>query len=112
VDKLIIKLFGVNRMNLWGWCAVGLLVIIGAVVLFTVGVLVLLAGDTSKAGVLILLGIGLLLLGHFGVAMQTYCALLAEKLEKQQARLPPLGPEGEVVSVAPLRTEERYRELK
>jgi len=90
MDRLIVKIFGVNRMNLWGWVCAGLLVMGGAGVFFLCAYGAYLSGDANATLIWLLSGVALLLLGQFGVALQTYCSLLAEKLERQQPRVPDL----------------------
>lgn len=81
MNDVIIKLFGINRMNLFGWCAAGLIVI-GLAVLLLVEAAIATKNATPE---LMLLGaIALLLLGIFGVQLQVYCSMLAEKIERKQ----------------------------
>jgi hypothetical protein len=87
VDKFIIKFFGINKMNFWGWVCAGLLLIGLVVFLFGTGYSAFLKGDSASMLVSMLVGIGLLLLGIFGLLLQLYCGMLAEKLERQQARV-------------------------
>jgi hypothetical protein len=81
MDWLIIKMFGVNRVNLVGWSITGLVVMVLAGVGITVG---LLSPPGIAAQGILLATICLLLLGIFGVALQIYCSLLAEKLTTLQ----------------------------
>jgi hypothetical protein len=82
MEKFIIKAFGVNQFNFWGWVAAGLLVVGASLML---GQLAFLDRDTNR-GILIMLGVlGLILLGIFCVLLSLYCSLLAEKLEKKHA---------------------------
>jgi hypothetical protein len=97
VDKLIIKLFGVNRMNFWGWVCAGLLVIGCCLFFFARAYAEFLKGGVSLTIVFLLAGIGVLLLGQFGLALQTYGSLLTEKLERQQARSLNLGLEDDLM---------------
>jgi hypothetical protein len=90
MDRLIVKVFGINRTNLWGWVCAGLLVMGGAGVFFLLGYGAFLNRDVDSTLIWLLSGVALLLLGQFGIALQTYCSLLAEKLERQQARVPDL----------------------
>lgn len=81
MDWLIIKMFGVNRVNLVGWSLAGFFVI-------SAGFLGILAGLLDMPGLpsqkILLVTICLLLLGIFGVTLQIYCSLLAEKLTNLQ----------------------------
>ena len=81
--KIIIALFGVNRSNLLGWCFGGLAVIgasLGAVVL----AFVVAPPAPLRPELLLLTAICFRLFGIFGVLLQIYCSMLAEKLEKQR----------------------------
>ncbi len=82
MNSLIVKLFGVNAMNLIGWCATGLLIIALAVILVADAAL---TAKNVTPELLLLGAIALLLLGIFGVLLQIYCSLLAEKLERRHA---------------------------
>lgn len=79
MNDVIVKLFGVNRMNLFGWCAAGLIVI-GLAVLLMVEAAI--AAKNATPELMLLGAIAVLLLGIFGVLLQIYCALLAEKIER------------------------------
>ena len=72
------KLFGDNRFNLYGWVIAGLFVMGGS--LWYV-VRALRAGGPQSSNSLILLAIYFVLLGHFGLALQTYCARVAKSLD-------------------------------
>lgn len=85
MDKLIVVIFGVNRVNLWGWVIVGLLDV-GAAVYLVLGALVPTAGPGLKPEIALMIAACLLLLGIFGVLLQMYCALLALKLELTAGR--------------------------
>jgi len=67
MDKFIVKAFGVNRFNLWGWVAVGVAISVYSLRLLN-------RGDVGRATYFVLLGI-------FAVLLQTYCAMLAEKID-------------------------------
>jgi hypothetical protein len=82
VDKLIIKLFGVNRMNFVGWCVAGLL-IVGASLVSACAALSPGFGADQRLGIW-LCAIWLVLMGIFCLLLQLYCSLLAEKLERRQ----------------------------
>jgi hypothetical protein len=82
MDKLIVKLFGINRFNFYGWIAAGLVVIVGSL-LFWVAGFAFAFTDATVALTLVLSAIWLVLIGMFGLFLQVYCALLAEKLEKK-----------------------------
>ena len=82
MDKLIVKLFGVNRMNLIGWIWLGFLLIVAAV-FFIITALPNVIRQPGRPDQLLLAAIAILLLGIFGVLLQIYCAMLAEKLERK-----------------------------
>jgi|688.fasta_scaffold664385_1 hypothetical protein len=67
MDKFIVKAFGVNRFNFWGWVAVGVAISVYSLRLLN-------RGDVGRATYFVLLGI-------FAVLLQTYCAMLAEKID-------------------------------
>jgi hypothetical protein len=85
VDRLIIKLFGVNKMNFWGWFAAGMLVLVAALGLFALGARAVFAGDDRMMLFSLLTAIFVTLIGIFGVLLSIYCSLLAEKLESTKA---------------------------
>jgi hypothetical protein len=93
MDKLIIKFFGVNRMNFWGWLCAGLLIIGCCLFLVLLAFHEYFNGDVLSAIHWLLVCIAALLLGLFGVALQAYGSLLTEKLERQQAALHLPAPE-------------------
>ena len=77
------KLFGDNRMNLYGWIGAGLLVLVGS---FWVVVRAMRMYDGWALHVpecLLLVAVYLVLWGQFGLALQNYCARVAEKLDAQ-----------------------------
>jgi hypothetical protein len=88
VDKFIIKLFGVNHLNFWGWIGAGLLLLLTGMILLAAGAVsaseaAATGGSPEFALVWIVAAIAVFLLGIFGVLLQIYTGLLAEKLEKQ-----------------------------
>jgi hypothetical protein len=99
MDLLIVKLFGLTRLNFVTWLVLGLFV--GALALFlTVFGLYVVVHENDQQ--LLLLGVGLLLTavcvllgGIFAVLLTIYCALVAEKLEKASPR-----PAGEAAAPA------------
>jgi type VI protein secretion system component VasK len=86
MDKLIVKLFGINRLNFYGWIAAGLFVIVGSLLFWAVGFFFTFA-DPMFALAMVLSAIWVVLIGMFGLFLQLYCALLAEKLEKKEELL-------------------------
>jgi hypothetical protein len=72
------KLCGDNRLNFFGWIGTGLLVIIGSVYELFKAIQV---GAFRSAEGLLLIAIYFLLLGHFGLALQNYCARVAKAIE-------------------------------
>ena len=78
------KLFGDNHFNLYGWSVVGLLVI-GASSWYAIRALRA-GGGLSSTG-LILVAIYFVLLGHFGLALQTYCARVARSLDAASSKV-------------------------
>ena len=69
MDRLIVKAFGVNQLNFFGWLAAGLVII--ALSLWAM------AMDAVS------LAIYLVQLGIFGVLLQMYLSLHTEKIERQ-----------------------------
>ena len=82
MDKFIIKFFGINHFNFYGWCVAGLFVIVLSVLLVIASVVS--APDPHLSLMLMLGAIWLLLLGIFTALMSFYSSLLAEKLEQKQ----------------------------
>ena len=96
MDWFIIKMYGINRLNLVGWSIAGLLVICLAGVGVVVGLTSPPPGIPAQS--ILLATICLLLLGIFGVTLQLYCSLLAEKLTSiQRAKETRLDEEDEEV---------------
>ena len=74
------KLFGDNRFNFYGWIAAGLF-IVGVSVWFVIRAI---QAGAFRSPVSLLLGaIYFVLLGHFGLALQSYHARAAKHLESQ-----------------------------
>ena len=71
MDKFIVKASGVNRFNLFGWVAAGLLVLVASL-----GALAL--GAVQHAIYFVLFGI-------FGVLLQTYCPARGENRAARRA---------------------------
>lgn len=94
MNKLIIKLFGINQMNFWGWIIAGVLLLICCGCFFALAFSAFQGNDSAGAIVYLLYGLGFLLFGQFVLALQTYCSLLAEKLERQQSRIIDFESEG------------------
>jgi hypothetical protein len=100
MDKTIIKLFGINRFNLFGWIFVGLAMIFVTVAMaLPILLSALLPGRSLSPEALLLGAIWVLLLGIFGVLLQLYCSLLADKLERQNGN-----------AAVPRRIDDRIRE--
>ena len=72
------KLLGDNRMNFYGWCVVGLLVM-GASFWYVIRAVR--AGASSTPEGLLLIAIYFVLLGHFGIGLHNYTARVAAKLD-------------------------------
>ena len=82
MDKLIVWMFGINRMNFYGWIFAGIVTLV--VTLGLAGLSIAVATDDVQWGILIMLGaIAFILLGILCVLLQIYCTLLAEKLERK-----------------------------
>ena len=77
------KLFGDTRTNFYGWLATGLLVI-GASLWFLLAAFR--AGASRSPTGLLLIAIYLVLLGHFGIALQTYHSRVAKSLDAEGRR--------------------------
>jgi membrane protein implicated in regulation of membrane protease activity len=89
VDKFIVKLFGINRLNFWGWVACGFLLLLVGASLVAAGAVsaseaAATGGSPLYAVVWLLAAIAIFLFGILTVLLQIYTSLLAEKLEKQQ----------------------------
>lgn len=82
MDKFIIKTFGINKLNFWGWIAAGFCIIAGCIV---VGVIILkhMLQNGMDVHLCALLGILFVLFGQFCLSLQKYCSKLAEKLEQK-----------------------------
>jgi uncharacterized protein involved in cysteine biosynthesis len=86
MDRLIIKFFGVTRLNVIGWCVAGLfLLALGFTSVFIA--LRSYQGVTIPSHLLVLTAIFLMLSGILGVLLQLYASMLAEKLESQQSQM-------------------------
>jgi len=75
------KLFGDNRMNFYGWIGAGLLAIGMS---FYIVVAAARAPGVHSATSLLLLALYVVLVAHFGLALQNYHARVAEKLDAQR----------------------------
>ena len=75
------SLFGDNRMNFYGWLAGGVIVIGASLWLIFQAIE---AGALHSPQRLLLLAIYLMLLGHFGLALQSYHARVARNLEARE----------------------------
>jgi hypothetical protein len=78
------KLFGDNRMNFFGWIGAGFL-LMGVSLWFVARAIR--SGATSSPTSLLLVAIYYLVLGHFGIALQSYCARVAKSLEAEDSKL-------------------------
>jgi hypothetical protein len=74
------KMLGDNRMNFYGWCVAGLLVM--GVSAWCV-IRAVRAGATGTPGGWLLMAIYFVLLGQFGIAIHNYTARVAEKLDAE-----------------------------
>ena len=75
------KLFGDNRLNFYGWIFCGLLVV-GASIWFVIKAIRL---GAFQSPVSFLLGaIYIVLLGHFGLALQNYHSRVAKHLDSKE----------------------------
>ena len=83
MNKWIIKYFGINKFNFFGWLFAGVLGV-GAT-LFTLHFVVEMvrARNFEAANTLLLLGIVLLLALQVGITFQIYTSKLAEKLSSE-----------------------------
>jgi len=77
------KLFGDNRTNFFGWIGMGLL-LMGVSVWFVVRAIQI--GATHSPACLLLEAIYFLMLGHFGIELQSYCARVAKNIEAEDAK--------------------------
>lgn len=77
------KIFGDTRFNFYGSICMGILVM-GASFWFLL--LAIKAGAGRSQLSLLLIAIYFVLLGHFAIAIQNYCARVAGVLEQQQAQ--------------------------
>ncbi len=77
------KLFGDNRMNFYGWIGAGALLIVLSLWI----VLRAIFAEALRSPNCLLLGaIYFILLGHFGIALQNYCARVAKNIETEDAK--------------------------
>ena len=77
------KVFGDNRVNFYGWMCCSLLVMGLSVCI----VLMAIHADALRSPVCLLLAaIYLIVLGHFGIALQNYCARAARAIETEDAK--------------------------
>ena len=75
------RLFARNEFNFWGWLTAGLLIFGFAFACILIGVFDLFTNGRLDTHLVVLLGILLTLLGHFGIALQEYFARWVEKNE-------------------------------
>ncbi len=82
MDKFIVKMFGINRFNFWGWAVTGMvfLFLIAGLLVFSLGAL---KKNIALAQYLALVAIAVALFGQFTLSLQEYSAKLAEKIERQ-----------------------------
>ena len=78
------KLFGDNRFNFYGWIGAGLFVI--GISIWAV-LLAIDAGALKSPSCLLLGAIYFIVLGHFGVTLQSYCARVAKNIEAEDAKM-------------------------
>jgi hypothetical protein len=77
------KLFGDNRMNFYAWICTGLLVI---GLSFVIVVMAINTGALRSPTCLLLGAIYFILLGHFGMSLQNYCARVAKSIESEDVK--------------------------
>ena len=77
------RFFGDNHTNFFGWIAAGSALM--GVSLWLV-VRAIRSGATSSPNCLLLEAIYFLVLGHFGIALQNYCARVAKSLEAEDSK--------------------------
>ena len=77
------KLFGDNRMNLYGWITAGLLTN-GVSLWFLLWALS--AGALQSPECLLLVAIYFIVCGHFCLALQSYCARVVERIESEKKK--------------------------
>ena len=82
MDKFIIKMFGINKVNFWGWF-IAEMMLLGVAVIFLIYSYDLVKQNILKAQYSVLVSIALLLMGQFALSLQKYHAKLAEKIERQ-----------------------------
>ncbi len=77
------RLLGDNRMNLYGWIAAGLIVFVASVrvVVRAMGTT---TGASPTAEAALLLAIYFVLIGLFGLLLQSYCARVAKGIEQDR----------------------------
>ena len=83
MSKWKTKVFGDTHFNFYGMNCMGI-VVLGGSFWFVIRALKTGAGHTPLS--LLLLAIYFVLLGHFGIAIQNYCARVARVLEEQEAQ--------------------------
>jgi hypothetical protein len=79
------KLFGLNRTNLFGWIAAGLLVFVAAARLAFAAWERWPARHEVSAELVVLTLIALFLFAIFGLLLQLYLGLIVEKFERESA---------------------------
>jgi len=77
------KLCGDNRWNFYGWNVAGLFIMVFSLWLAFKAIQ---AGATQSPTILLLLAIYFVLIGHFGLGLQNYCARVAEKLDSEKRK--------------------------
>lgn len=82
MDKFIVKVFGINKLNFWGWIVTGIaiLTLAAGLLVFSLG---LIKTNISLAQYCVLAAIAVLLFGQFALSLQNYHAKLAKKIEQQ-----------------------------
>jgi len=82
------KLFGDNSFNFYGWIGAGLLTYAASTAFAWRAVWL---ADVQCPTILLLLAIWLVLLGQFGLALQNYCARVAQTMEADDKQKRPPG---------------------
>jgi hypothetical protein len=86
MNKWIIKLFGINKLNFFGWIFAGLIIITASFGCFLMALFRMHSLDDLTPQFFLLLGILVVLFGQFSLNLQLYHAKLAEKLSTKEEK--------------------------